>query len=122
MGTIRIVSAGAVSFTFPHILDFNAEASRPIPRKGVLGKCTPTPEATSFHTKPRMVDIVGRVTADEKDALKAIRKECDWCSLYVDGSLYATVWIEGMGFRWDSSLGCGGRQWIVRVKLSCRYR
>jgi len=122
MGSITIVSCGATSFTFPHILDFNAEASRPIPRKNVLGKCTPTPEATSFSTNPRVIDIVSRVSSAEKTILENIKKECCWHTLYVDGAHYARIWIVGLGFRWDSNLGCGGRQWIARIKLSCRYR
>lgn len=119
MGQIQIND-----FFFEHVLEYEENMERPIPTKGVLGKCGPTPEATSFYTNPRTITIRARLTSSEKTELWNLHKECAWQELYIDEIYEDDVWLEQPTFKWDSELGCGwgpnNRPWIVTLKLICK--
>lgn len=127
MGTIFLHETGTdtVEFSnallvFHHILMFENPYSRPIPRKSVLGKCTPTVEAENFVTQPHVFAIKARLTASEKADLWDLHKSCEWVLLVIDCNMICKVWIEQITFRWDSELGCGPegyRPWIANITM-----
>jgi len=108
-------------FAFYHIIDYDETASRTIAKKGVIAKCTPTPEAEVYVTMPKEINIRARVNATEKAELWSIYNECAWQELREDGALTEWVWIERPRITWDSNLGWDDeeRPYIAELGMVC---
>lgn len=116
VGTATVELSNAL-FVFNHILMFGDGYGREIPRKRVLGKCTPTPEAESFVTYPHIFILKARLTASERQDLRDLKKACEWVLLVIDCDMICKVWIEQIIFTWDSELGCGNKPWIAVITM-----
>lgn len=107
-------------FIFEHVLEWEEFRLRKVKKKSVIGKCEPTVEGQHSISYPREIDITARVNSSEKEDLWSLFRECAWHPLYdKDCSMIDYVWMEEPNFRWDNSLGCGGRQWIANIGLVC---
>lgn len=108
------------SFEFEHVLEFEDVNTRTIKKKRVIGKCEPTVEERHYNSTPKEITLVARVNSAEKEELWDLFRECAWHPLYDrDCALIDYTWMERVRFRWDNSLGCGLRQWMVILGLVC---
>jgi len=103
------------------ILGWEERASRIITKKRPLGRCCPTPAPEEgYIAMPREIRIITRMDRDERDSVDKIWGLCSWLELYDrDDEFIDYVWLEEPNFRWDSSLGCGGKPWIATLSLVC---
>lgn len=104
-----------------HVLGWDERSSAVIAKKRVIGRCcaTPAPEE-AYISMPREIRIITRVGSDEKEEIEDLWNECRWLKLYDRGGEFIDyVWMEEPNFKWDSSLGCGGKPWIATLSLVC---
>ena len=107
-------------FVFEHILEWEEARTRRVKKKSPIGKCSPTVESRHFSSTPRSIYITARVNSSEKEDLWTLFRECAWHTLYdKECELIDYVWMEQPSFKWDNSLGCGGRQWLANLGLVC---
>jgi len=106
-------------FEFIHLLEYEETSVRSIAKKKVIGRVLPTPQAETYVTMPRVIVLRARINKTEKESLRSIYNEAAWQQLVDDGTLIDWVWIEEPNFRWDTSLGCGERQFLATITLIC---
>lgn len=106
--------------TLSEVLSWNEEETTTIPVKRVVRKTTPTTQSQYFVREPRKINITDRCTAATKLALRNLKNQHAWQTLYdYDGiTLVDYVWIESLSPEWEGDQD-KNYPWHTRISLIC---
>lgn len=114
---IVVLGAGANLVTFPTVLDWDESKTRVIKRKGNVGETDGViADYQTSVTKPRMIELVARLTRVQKTSLKLLQAEHLWQPLTDDAVLVDYVWIETVRPRFRA-VEDHSRPWLTSIGL-----
>lgn len=106
-------------FEFAKIIEWEDVIIHTIPSLPVLGKHTPTSQEECGIKAPTTINIICRLTADEKIFIRNYYREHKYHCLSENYVPIAYVWIEQLVFT-NACSEDKDRPWLTRLRLICR--